>query len=208
MRRTLFISQDTKRLYYMLEELAMNLWLLLTLVIPGLFTYGAWRMILLLEPSRRLAADALSQIDDSALVTSSIIVAIALVQQAGAILVEATLAMVAKIMQRRWPNLHALFCERFALTVAGKIDENATRIIGNFFLSTNISIGLGLLLLYFQAYESMELIRWVPMGMLVLLAATVTSAVFRMINAKWVVEECKKRHPNKRLRRQAGKPLV
>lgn len=181
----------------MLESVAKNLWLLLTLVMPGLFTYGAWRLILLLEPSRRLAVDALSQIDSSALVTTSIIVAVALLQQAVAIVIEAALALLAKTMQKKWPNFHALFCERFALAAAGKLDENATRIIGNFFLSINMSIGLGLLLLYFLAYESMLLTQWVPVGLIVILAATLVTAVFRMLNAKWAVEECKKDHPNR-----------
>ena len=180
----------------MLETVAKNLWLLLTLVIPGLSTYGAWRAILLLEPSRRLAVDALVQIDSSALVTTSIIVAVAVLQQAVAIVVEAALSLLAKIMQKKWPNFYALFCERFELAAAGKLDENATRIIGNFFLSMNMSIGLGLLLFYFLAYESMELMQWVPIGLTALLAATFTTAAFRMLNAKWIVEQCKKEHPD------------
>lgn len=178
----------------MLEAVAKNLWLLLTLVIPGLFTYGAWRLLLLLEPSRRLAVDALSQIDNSALVTTSIIVAVALLQQAVAIVIEAALTLLAKTMQKKWPNFYTLFCERFALAAANKLDENATRIIGNFFLSINMSIGLGLLLLYFLAYELLGFTQWVPIGLIVILAVTFTTAVFRMLNAKWVVEECKKDH--------------
>ena len=192
----------------MLEEVGKNLWLLLTLVVPGLFTYGAWRIILLLEPSRRLADDALRGLDGSTLVTTSIIVAIALVQQAGAIVIEAALTSFAKSMKRKFPNLHALFCERFALAAAGKLDENSTRIVGNFFLSTNVSLGIGLLLLYFLAYESLEPTGWVPVGLMVLLAAALITAVFRMINAKWAVEECRKHHANKRLHVQAEKRVA
>ncbi len=181
----------------MLEEIAKNFWLLLTLIIPGLFTYGTWRLILLLDPSKRLTIDALNQIDNSALITSSIIIAIALAQQAGSIMIEATMATLTKIMQKKWPNLFALFCQRFALTSAGKLDESATRIIGNFFLSTNISIGLALLLLYFLSYESMETTDWVPMSLIILLVATITTSIFRMINAKWAIEECKNHHSKK-----------
>ncbi len=184
----------------MLEAVAKNLWLLLTLVIPGLFTYGAWRAILLLEPSTRLAVDALGRIDNSTLATTCIIVAIAVLQQAVAIVVEAVLSLLAKIRQKKWPNFYALFCERFTLAAAGKLDENATRIIGNFFLSINMCIGLGLLLLYFLAYESMEFTRWVPLGLIALLVATFTAAVFRMLNAKWVVEECKSRRSGRAAR--------
>ena len=178
----------------MLETLAKNIWILLTLVMPGLFTYGAWRAILLLEPSGRVAVDALAQIDNSVLATSSIIVAIALLQQAIAIVIEAALTLLAKIMKKQWPNFHALFCDRFELAASGKLNENATRVIANFFMSINMSIGLSLLLLYCLAYEEMQLTQWVPLSLIILLAATLTTAAFRMINAKWVIKECKRKH--------------
>jgi hypothetical protein len=175
----------------MLEALATNLWILLTLVIPGLFTYGAWRIILILQPSTSLAADTFNQIDGSALLTASIITAIALGQQAVAIAIEAGLAALSKATSNIWPNLHLLFCERFALAASKKLDENATRIVGNFFLSVNVCIGLGLLLLYFIGYESMKPEQWIPRILMALLAVAVITAVFRMINAKWAVAECK-----------------
>jgi hypothetical protein len=181
----------------MFGEVAKNLWLLLTIVIPGFFTYGAWRIILLLEPSKRLEINAFNQFDSSALVTTSVIVAIALTQQAFSIVIEAVLALVARIMRGPWPSFYAVFCERFALAAAGKFSESATRTIANFFLSTNICIGLGMLLLYFLQYESMELTQLVPTGLIVVLAAAFTTAIFRMFIAKWVVEECKKDHPDK-----------
>lgn len=80
----------------MLEAVAKNLWLLLTLVIPGLFTYGAWRALLLLEPSVRLDINALNQIDSTAIVSASIIIAVALLQQAIAIAIESVLTLLAK----------------------------------------------------------------------------------------------------------------
>lgn len=176
----------------MVEAMAKNLWLLLTLVIPGLFTYGAWRVLLLLEPGTRLDIAALNQIDSSSIASASIIIAVALLQQAIAIAIEAALTLLAKSWQTKWPNIYSLFCERFALAAAGKLDENATRIIGNFFLSINMGIGLVLLLLYFMAYESMSLDQWIPVGLIILLIATMITTVFRMFNAKWAVEECKK----------------
>ena len=175
----------------MLEVVAKNLWLLLTLVIPGLFTYGAWRVLLILEPSSRLSTEALNQIDSSSIASASIIIAVALLQQAIAIAIEAILARIAKSNERKWENFYALFCERFALAAAGKLDEDATRIIGNLFLSINMSIGLSLLLLYFLAYESMAVKEWIPCSIIILLIATVITAVFRAFNAKWVIKECK-----------------
>ena len=176
----------------MLEAVAKNLWLLLTLVIPGLFTYGAWRVLLLLEPSTRLDITALDQIDSSAIASASIIIAIALLQQAIAIAIESVLTLLAKFKEKKWPNFYSLFCDRFTLSAAGKIDENATRIIGNFFLSINMSIGLILLLIYFLLYESMCANQWIPLSIIVLLIATLITTIFRMLNAKWTIEECKK----------------
>ncbi len=176
----------------MLETVAKNLWLLLTIVIPGLFTYGAWRVLLLLEPGQRLSIDAFSQIDSSAIVSASVIIAIALLQQAIAITIESILTLLSKIQKNKWPNFYSLFCERFALAATGKLDENTTRVIANFFLSLNMSVGLLLLLLYFMAYEGMNINQWVPLSVIVLLTATVITTVFRLLNAKWVVEECKK----------------
>jgi hypothetical protein len=170
------------------------------LVIPGLFTYGIWRVFLLLEPSKRLNIDELSHIDNSSIASASVIIAVALLQQAVAIAIETALALLAKSREKKWPNIYSLFCERFELAAAGKLDENATRIIGNFFLSINMSIGLTLLLLYFLLYESMYANQWIPLSIIVLLIATLITTLFRMLNAKWVIEECKKINPNKALK--------
>lgn len=175
----------------MLETVAKNLWLLLTLVIPGLFTYGLWRLLLLLEPSSRMDINALNQIDKSAITTACIIIAIALLQQAIAIVIESMLAFLAKIQKNNWPNIYSLFCERFVLAASGKLDENATRIIGNFFLSVNMSVGLSLLLAYFSAYEGMTISQWVPLSLVIILVATLITSIFRMFNAKWVIENAK-----------------
>ena len=127
----------------MLDAISKNLWLLLTLVIPGFCTYGIWRLLLLLEPSASLNIEAIDKIDDSTIVSSSIIIGIALSQQAFAIAIEAVLALISKLNKNRWPNLYSLFCERFELTAAGKLNESATRIIGNYFLSDFIPGNVG-----------------------------------------------------------------
>ena len=154
---------------------------------------------MLLEPSKRLNIDTLSQIDKSTIASAIVIIAVALLQQVVAIAIESALALLAKSREKRWPNVYSLFCERFELAAAGKLDESATRIIGNFFLSINMSIGLTLLLLYFLLYESMCVNQWIPLSIIVLLLATLITTGFRMLNAKWVIEECKKINPNKAL---------
>ena len=176
----------------MLETVAKNLWLLLTLVIPGLFTYGVWRALLILEPSTRLEVEVIAQLDKSAIVTASVILAVALLQQAIAVAIEGILALLAKSRQGEWPNFYSLICGRFELMAAGKLDENATRIVGNFFLSINMCIGLLLLLLYFMAYEAMDKSQWIPIGLTLLAGATLFSATFRMFNAMWAIRACER----------------
>jgi len=60
--------------------------------------------------------------------TSSIIIGIALSQQAFTIAIKAMLALVSTFRKESWPNFYSLFCERFELTSAGEIYEGATRI--------------------------------------------------------------------------------
>lgn len=175
----------------MLDTLAKNLWLLITVGIPGMFTYGVWRVLLLLEPSNCLDTAALNQIDGSAIASASIIIAVGLLQQSVGITIESLLAFLAKKRQQEWPNIYSLFCERFELAAAGKLDENGTRIIGNFFQSMNISVGLFLVLLYFMAYEGMEINEWIPTGIIFFIVAALISTVFRMLDAKWVIEKCR-----------------
>lgn len=175
----------------MLEAISKNIWLLLTLLVPGLFTYGTWRVLLLLEPSVHLEISALNQIDGSAFASGSIVIAIALLQQVIAIAIESVLALLARSNKENWPNFYSLFSERFVLSAAGKLDDNSTRIIATFFLSINISVGLSLLLLYFLAYENMNINQWIPLAIIILLVSTLIATIFRMFNAKWVVKECK-----------------
>lgn len=176
----------------MIETVSKNLWLLLTLVIPGFCTYGIWRLLLLLEPSTSISIEAIDKIDDSTLVSSSIIIGIALSQQAFSIAFEAVLSLISKIKQKSWPNFYFLFCERFELASAGKLNESATRIVGNFFLSVNMSVGMIFLLLYFVAYKSLHICHWIPVALIVLFIVAIITSIYRMLNAKWAIEECKK----------------
>lgn len=87
----------------MLDTLAKNLWLLITVGIPGMFTYGVWRVLLLLEPSNCLDTEALKQIDGSAIASASIVIAIGLLQQAVGISIESLLAFLAKSGRKNGP---------------------------------------------------------------------------------------------------------
>lgn len=171
----------------MLDAVTKNLWLVLTLALPGLATYGTWRLILLMDQVDVHLSEGLKQLDASVFLSTSIVFSIALLQQAIAIAVEAILALIATKIQSRAPQLHALLCRRFQLAATGKLDENGTRIVGNLFLSMNVTVGLILLLVFFLVYQHKPMLSPVPMILGGLLLASIATTIFRLFNAKWVV---------------------
>lgn len=175
----------------MLQEMVKNLWILLTIILPGLFTYGLWRILLILEPVT-LKNDLLDKVDDSALLTTSLIVFIALLQQAGSIVIEFLLSLLSKVFKSKFPMFHALFCERFAMASNEKLDENASRIVANFFLSMNISMGSILIYIFYKWYAS-NTAAWVFFFLYFIFGVTIISTLFRMFNAIWAIKECKKK---------------
>jgi len=172
------------------EAVVKNLWLLLTVVIPGLFTYGFWRLLLLLEPSKYLDYESLKQIDDSAVASTAVIIAFSLIQQAFALAIESSLALVATFQQKRWPYFYSLFRERFVLEQRGELNDHAIRLVGGLFLSINIAVGLLLLALYFLCYEHLEQNHWVVIALFVFFVAAFASIVYRMVIAKQVIAAC------------------
>lgn len=184
-----------------MEAISKNLWLLLTLVLPGFFTYGLWRLSLffiIVRPAT-LSNAALKQIDESTLTTTCIIFAFALMQQAIAIMIESFIYyFLNRNKKDRKPDtnkdersiLKTLFCERFKLTAKGKLNERAERMVGNFFLSMNICIGICLLIGYFIGYIGYAQSKPVVYGLAVLLPAALIATYFRMIIAEKVIIEC------------------
>ena len=70
------------------EMLVKNLWTLVTIVLPGLFTYGLWRLLLLLNSSLYLTSEEFFNLDQSSIITWSLIISIDLLQQSLAIVLE------------------------------------------------------------------------------------------------------------------------
>jgi hypothetical protein len=193
-----------------MESISKNLWLLLTLVIPGLFTYGLWRLSLffITELPESLTPKTLEQIDASNMTTTCIIFAFALMQQAVAIAIEAVIyyflnkdskkksARSKKEFKDEKSMLKTLFCERFVLASKGQLNEQAERIVGNFFLSMNVSIGICLLIAYFAGYIGFGKSQSVIIGLIVLLPAALVTTFFRMITAEKIITECGKTQAN------------
>ncbi len=181
-----------------METISKNLWLLLTLVLPGFFTYGLWRLSLFFIADRPLTDEALKQIDESTLTTTCIIFAFALMQQAMAITIEAFLYYLLNgkgrwhLFKRKEKSiLKVLFCERFELSAQGKLNERAERMVGNFFQSMNVCIGVCLLIGYFAGYIGIGKSGIVLIGLILLLPAAIVTAYFRMLIAEKIITECK-----------------
>jgi len=140
----------------MVESIGKNLWLLLTILIPGFFTYGSWMLIMMHFQNPVLDNKILEKMDSSSITVFSIILAIAIAQQIGGIVIEALLAFISYILKNKFPNLCDLFNGRFKKASENKLNDSSKRIIGNCFLSINILIGLIFLFLYFKYYAGIN----------------------------------------------------
>lgn len=192
-----------------MESISKNLWLLLTLLIPGFFTYGVWRLGLYFvsELPGSLSHKTLEQIDASNMTTTCMILAFALIQQAVAITIEGIFYYFLnknskKYHEKKKKNkksslLRTLFCERFELAAKGQLNEQAERIVGNFFLSMNVSIGICLLIVYFAGYVGFDKSDAVFWGLILLLPAAIITTFFRMVTAEKIISECKNNPPRK-----------
>jgi hypothetical protein len=169
----------------MFDVLAKNVWLLLTVVLPGFFTYGLLRLVLFFAHSNHLTPDVLTGIDSSALITTSIIIAIALLQQFFSIAIEGLCALCGRLFKIH--VLTTLFFDRFMLSAKGTLTETQQSIVGNFFLSFNISVGIIMVIVYCSVYES------VHTGVLyLLLAGALVAAVYRGVIAVSVIRNAGK----------------
>lgn len=171
-----------------------NLWLLLTLAIPGATTYGTFRIILLLNGSARIDKSAFEKIDSSGLLTTCIIIALAVLQQAIAIPIEPLLSAIFRRYKGKHNAYYLLFSQRFRRAAGGELNEEATRIVGNFFMSVNVIIGQCLILLYLLGYET-ERHREVAVVVGVIIALGTVSAVYRLHNAASIVRVTQHVHP-------------
>lgn len=159
----------------------------MTLAIPGATTYGTFRIILLLNGSAGIDKAALEKIDGSALLTTCIIVALGVLQQAVAIPLEPLLSAVFSRHRRKYNAYYLLFSQRFKSAAAGDLTEEATRIVGNFFTSVNVVIGQCMILLYLLSYETAPH-KGTVATVLVVIAMGTISAVYRLRNAASIVE--------------------
>ncbi|MEO9571345.1 MAG: hypothetical protein ABJH82_08855 [Polaribacter sp.] len=128
------------------------------------------------------------QLDEISVLTWSIIIAIALLQQSIGLLIEFGLYLIAsKKNQKPLSNFYLLFFKRFKLANKNKITDYASGVIGNLFLSINIFVGLIFLLIYFLLFENLPINHWVLYFLVFFLLATFVNIIFRIQTAKKVI---------------------
>lgn len=182
-----FISFIFQSIEIMFEALSKNLWTLITLILPGIFTYGCWRLLLLLNGTV-ISADAFHSIDASSTVTWSVIIAIAILQQSLGILVEFIFFL--GVNRKKESLSYKLFVQRFILAATSdKMKGYPSSVIGNFFFSLNVFIGVVLLITYFLLYEEIGSKSWILTMLLLALIVLFFNILFRYRIAKNVVAE-------------------
>ena len=170
-----------------MELVPKNLWLNLTVVLPGMVTYGTWRLVILITGYEGID---FTPIDNSIVLSLCVLLSIALIQQAIGIFVEASIAGVVHLNKKRWAAAHALFVERFSSLAKDRFNEDVLRTIGQFFLSLNLAIGQILVLMLTIAIKNpkgkstVDIPSWLPSILLaIVIAIALIVACFRCWNA-------------------------
>jgi hypothetical protein len=169
-----------------MELVPKNLWLNLTVLLPGMVTYGTWRIVILIIGYNGID---FTSIDKSTILSLCVLLSVALIQQAIGIFIEATIALFVQINKKRWRAAHALFVERFSSLAKDRLNEDVLRTIGQFFLSLNLAVGQTLVLTFTNVAKNPEgknLINvppWLPLILVLVIVIAVIVAGFRCWNA-------------------------
>jgi len=172
-----------------------NLWVNLTVVLPGMVTYATWRIVIMLMGYKGID---FKTIDGSAVLSVCVVFAIAIIQQAAGISLEAMLAWFFHLFKDKWKNAHKLFVGRFRALVADKYNEPVMRTIGQFFLSLNVCVGQVMILVFIIVAQNpislapVEKLGWLLWLSVSIVIITMFVAIFRCWNAIEAIEEAEK----------------
>jgi hypothetical protein len=171
----------------MADLLPKNLWVYLTVIIPGLVTYGSWRLLLLSRGDWNINMELLFKVDDSTFLSTCFVTAIAILQQALAITLEFFIGVLCAITVGKDRCWGQLFLGRFKMVSEGKVSEDGKRTIGQFFLSVNVLVGQLYLVLYFLLFEDVEADSGLAIVLYCAFGAVLLTCAFRAWNAKEIV---------------------
>ena len=169
----------------MTELFVKNLWLFLTLVVPGLVTYGSWRILLLFHNSTTtVIQQGLEKLDQSTLLTSCVIMALAVIQQGFGIFIEFLLRCWSVHTEERKQSWGLLFYSRFEPKVRTQVGEEGMQTIGQFFLSLNVLVGQAGLLIFFLWYGATGWTSALAFVLYTIIAVLIVTCVYRGIIAR------------------------
>lgn len=163
-----------------------NIWINLTIVLPGLVTYGCWRLTILLIGYNGID---FSVIDQSTILSICILFAVALIQQAIGITIESIITVSCYLNRNKWPNAYSLFAERFSSLAKNKFNDDVIRTIGQFFLSLNLAVGQIMIFIFYifsnnpEGTHSVQKPMWLTFMLIGIILVTINVAIFRCWNA-------------------------
>ncbi|MGA1822370.1 MAG: hypothetical protein ACMUIG_07575 [Thermoplasmatota archaeon] len=168
-----------------------DLWENLTLAIPGMVTYGSWRLLILLTGYDKID---FSEVDGSILLTASIIIAIAAIQQLFGIFLEIIACGILLRMKNRDRIARCLydrklFLDRFKNRGSSPYREPVRKRIAQFFLSVNVCVGQIFIFLFiiFEMHPFFDGLfnLYTPLyASIILIASSIIVTCFRYQNAK------------------------
>lgn len=171
----------------MSELVPKNLWVTLTVVLPGAATYGSWRLLLLSRSAWRLELETLEAIDGSVFLSTCVVAAIALVQQAVGILIEPLCMGLCLLTGSRHSGWSRLFFGRFTMMATEKVSEATGRTVAQFFLSVNLFFGQLMIVAYFLVFEGVSAAEGFAFLLYAIAAALGLTALVRAFNARSVI---------------------
>ena len=175
-----------------MDPIVKNLCLSLTILMPGMVTYGTLRIVILLTGFNAIN---FQKIDDSTILSLCVLFTVALLQQAVGISIEASLATFFRINKSKFKNAYELFCERFSCLARETLNEDVKRTIGQFFLSLNLTVGQILILIFLifvenpEGTNTMNKPAWLFLIIEIVIIFAVIVTIFRCSNAIQVIRE-------------------
>ena len=175
-----------------MDLIPKNFWSNLTVVIPGMVTYGTWRFVIYITKYEAINFEAF---DKSLVLSLCILFAVALLQQAIGITIEAIIVWFVKKIKRNDEAhpAYLLFVKRFSNLSSENTNDNILRTIGQFFLSLNITVGQILILIFILSAHDKTKNGFVDISLLqliltIIVIITIFTTYFRCKNAMEAVE--------------------
>ena len=175
-----------------------NLWLNLTIAVPGMVTYGLWRIVVMIMGYRGIDFET---IDGSVVLVVSIIIMIAVLQQLVGITLEYMAGVIVRLKKNRIERITRTKCNMryFDILLLGHpratakelFNEKVTRIVAQFYLSLNVSVGQLFILTFIIFAQNPSTMPPVdrPIWLILLSTGITLLSIFVAIYRSWCAAE-------------------